>query len=57
MTDSETIIRKLDFMSRCVKYLKSIDPETVNLESDYEKRSAVERNFQLAIEVLSTLEK
>ncbi|AKB41151.1 MULTISPECIES: type VII toxin-antitoxin system HepT family RNase toxin [Methanosarcina] len=50
MTDSETIIRKLDFMSRCVKYLKSIDPETVNLESDYEKRSAVERNFQLAIE-------
>jgi uncharacterized protein YutE (UPF0331/DUF86 family) len=50
MTESETIIRKLNFMSRYVKYLKSIDPETVNLESDYEKRSAVERNFQLAVE-------
>jgi len=50
MTDSETITRKLNFMGRCVKYLKSIDPEAVNLESDYEKRSAVERNFQLAIE-------
>ena len=50
MTDSETILRKLNFMSRCVKYLKSIDPKTVNLESDYEKRSAVERNFQMAVE-------
>jgi len=37
-------------MSRCVKYLKSIDPKTVSLESDYEKRSAVEKNFQLAVE-------
>ena len=50
MASSETILRKLNFMSRCIKYLKSIDPKTVNLESDYEKRSAVERNFQLAVE-------
>ncbi|MCC4771760.1 DUF86 domain-containing protein [Methanosarcina sp. DH2] len=50
MRDSETIFRKLDFMSRCVKYLESVDPENVNLEFDYEKRSAIERNFQLAVE-------
>lgn len=37
-------------MQRCVDYLKSIDPESTDFESDYEKRSAVERNFQLAIE-------
>jgi uncharacterized protein YutE (UPF0331/DUF86 family) len=50
MTSSEAILRKLNFMSQCVKYLKSIDPKIVDLESDYEKRSAVERNFQLAVE-------
>lgn len=50
MSSPETIIRKLNFMNRCVKYLKSVNPEYVDLESDYEKRSAVERNFQLAIE-------
>lgn len=50
MSSPETILRKLNFMNRCVKYLKSINPEYVDLESDYEKRSAVERNFQLAIE-------
>jgi hypothetical protein len=36
-------------MQRCIDYLKSVDPESKNLESNYEKRSAVERNFQLAI--------
>ncbi|WP_232316072.1 hypothetical protein [Methanosarcina vacuolata] len=35
--------RKLSFMQRCVDYLKSIDPESLNLESNYEKRSAVEK--------------
>jgi uncharacterized protein YutE (UPF0331/DUF86 family) len=33
-----------------VNYLKSIDPESVNLEENYVVRSAIERNFQLAIE-------
>lgn len=37
-------------MQRPVIYLKSIDPENINLEEDYEMRSAIERNFQLAIE-------
>ena len=50
MRDSETIFRKLGFMSRCVKYLRSVDPENVNPKFDYEKRSAIERNFQLAVE-------
>jgi uncharacterized protein YutE (UPF0331/DUF86 family) len=55
MKSSDTIFRKLSFMKRYVDYLKSLDPETLDpetldLEYDYEKRSAVERNFQLAIE-------
>lgn len=50
MSSQETILRKLSFMNRCVKYLKSVNLEYVDLESDYEKRSAIERNFQLAIE-------
>lgn len=50
MKCSDTILRKLSSMKRCVDYLKSLDPETLDLEYDYEKRSAVERNFQLAIE-------
>lgn len=37
-------------MQRPVNYLKSIDTESINLEENYEVRSAVERNFQLAIE-------
>lgn len=37
-------------MQRPVMYLKSIEPENINLEENYEIRSAVERNFQLAIE-------
>jgi uncharacterized protein YutE (UPF0331/DUF86 family) len=37
-------------MQRPVVYLKSIDPENINLEENYEVRSAIERNFQLAIE-------
>ena len=50
MSVADKLFRKLSFMQRCVDYLKSIDPESLNLESNYEKRSAVERNFQLAIE-------
>ena len=50
MTSSEMILRKWNLINRCVKYLKSVDPKIVDLESDYEKQSAVERNFQLAIE-------
>ncbi len=50
MSAADKILRKLNFMQRCVDYLKSIDPESEDLESNYEKRSAVERNFQLAIE-------
>ena len=37
-------------MQRPVNYLKSIDTESINLEENYEMRSAIERNFQLAIE-------
>lgn len=50
MKSSDAILRKLSSMKRCVDYLKSLDPETLDLEYDYERRSAVERNFQLAIE-------
>lgn len=50
MSAADKIFRKLHFMQRSVDYLKSIDPDSPDLESNYEKRSAVERNFQLAIE-------
>lgn len=50
MSAADKLFRKLNFMQRCVDYLKSIDSESPDLESNYEKRSAVERNFQLAIE-------
>jgi len=50
MSAADNIFRKLNFMQRCIDYLKSIDPESTDLESNYEKRSAVERNFQLAVE-------
>jgi uncharacterized protein YutE (UPF0331/DUF86 family) len=50
MSAADKIIRKLNFMQRPVVYLKSIDPENINLEENYEMRSAIERNFQLSIE-------
>lgn len=50
MSAVNRIVRKLNFMQVPVKYLKSIDSESVNLEENYEMRSAIERNFQLAIE-------
>lgn len=50
MSAVDRIVRKLNFMQVPVNYLKSIDPENVNLEENYEVRSAIERNFQLAIE-------
>ena len=45
MSAADEIFRKLYFMQRCVDYLKSIDPESTDFESNYEKSSAVERNF------------
>lgn len=39
MSAADKLFRKLNFMQRCVDYLKSIDPESPDLESNYEKRS------------------
>jgi uncharacterized protein YutE (UPF0331/DUF86 family) len=50
MNPDEKIIRKLNFMQKCVDYLKSVDAGSKELEDNYKLRSAVERNFQLAIE-------
>ena len=50
MSADEKILRKLNFMQKCVGYLKSIDTDSNNLDMNYGLRSAVERNFQLAIE-------
>ena len=50
MNPDEKILRKLNFMQKCVDYLKSVDAGSKELEANYELRSAVERNFQLAIE-------
>lgn len=50
MRDEDKILRKLNLMRRCVNYLKSADAGSAGLEDNYEMRSAVERNFQLAIE-------
>ncbi len=50
MRDDEKILRKLNYMQKCVSYLKSVDAGSNELETNYELRSAVERNFQLAIE-------
>lgn len=50
MRDDSKILRKLNFMQRCVSYLKSVDAGSTELENNYQLRSAVERNFQLSIE-------
>jgi uncharacterized protein YutE (UPF0331/DUF86 family) len=50
MKAEDRILRKLSFMQRCVSYLRSVDAGSTELENNYELRSAVERNFQLAIE-------
>ena len=50
MADDDRILRKLNFMQRCVGYLTSVDVENMDLGANYELRSAIERNFQLAIE-------
>ncbi len=50
MLTDEKILRKLSFMQKCVSYLKSVDAGSKELEDNYQLRSAVERNFQLAIE-------
>ncbi|WP_235856282.1 DUF86 domain-containing protein [Methanolobus halotolerans] len=50
MRDEDRILRKLNFMQKCVSYPKSVDAGSSGLENNYELRSAVERNFQLVIE-------
>lgn len=50
MSAENKILRKLNFMQKCVGYLKSIDTDSNNFDMNYGLRSAVERNFQLAIE-------
>ena len=50
MLPDDKILRKLNFMQKCVSYLKSVDAGSSELDNNYELRSAVERNFQLAIE-------
>ncbi len=50
MSAKDKILRKLNFMQRCIGYLKSVDTDSTNLDMNYGLRSAVERNFQLAIE-------
>jgi len=50
MSAENKILRKLNFMQKYVRYLKSVDTDSNNLDMNYELRSAVERNFQLAIE-------
>jgi hypothetical protein len=36
MSAADKLFIKLNFMQRCVGYLKSIDPESPDLESNYE---------------------
>ncbi len=50
MDADEKIVRKLSFMQKSVSYLKSVDSRSNELETNYEMRSAAERNFQLVIE-------
>ena len=50
MSAQDKILRKLNFMQKCIAYLKSVDTDSNNLDMNYGLRSAVERNFQLAIE-------
>ena len=50
MSAQDKILRKLNFMQKCIGYLKSVDTDSNNLDMNYGLRSAVERNFQLAIE-------
>ncbi|MBN1455700.1 MAG: DUF86 domain-containing protein [Methanomicrobia archaeon] len=51
MDDREKIARKLRNMQKYVEFLKSYRSiPTERLEEDYELRSAIERNLQLAIE-------
>ncbi|ADI74071.1 protein of unknown function DUF86 [Methanohalobium evestigatum Z-7303] len=50
MDAKNKILRKLNFMQKRVNYLKTIDTEKMDLQDNYEMRSAVERNIQIAIE-------
>lgn len=51
MDEKETVSRKLQTMKKYVDFLRSHRSATENdLEENYELRSAIERNFHLAIE-------
>ena len=51
MDENEKIARKIEAMKKYIDFLKSYKGVTKKeLEENYELRSAVERNFQLAIE-------
>lgn len=51
MDDREKLARKLRSMKKYVEFLRSYNAiRTERLEEDYELRSAIERNLQLAIE-------
>ncbi len=51
MEAGETVARKLMSMKRCIDYLRGKQNVTVGqLKDNYELRSAIERNFQVAIE-------
>jgi uncharacterized protein YutE (UPF0331/DUF86 family) len=51
MDKEEKIARKIKNMKRYIDFLKSYDSLSLErLEEDYELRSAIERNFHLAIE-------
>jgi uncharacterized protein YutE (UPF0331/DUF86 family) len=47
----EKVLKKAEGIRKCVRYLRSKGGMSVEaLETDYEARSAIERNLQLAIE-------
>jgi len=51
MDENEKIAVKIRSMKKCVDFLRSYQLAPVKkLEEDYELKSAIERNFQLAIE-------
>lgn len=51
MDEKEKIARKIRSMKKYVDFLRSYKPISMGrLEDDYELKSAIERNFQLAIE-------
>ena len=53
MNGQEKITRKLEILKKCVDYLESWrEVREIDLESNYELKSAIERNLQVAIDVV-----